>query len=269
MSASHSLPRHDRRSLPRRPPFVSNALGGSNTQPWSLRLPEEEWQVYQDVGQEARKAGVRFAFGGAFATGVYTGELRNTKDFDFYILPEDREAMIAAISRAGLTDYYDRLPYDRSWIYRASSGDVLVDAIWAMANQRALVDPIWLSRGPIVEIRGERLRAIPIEELIWSKLYVLQRERTDWGDVLNLIAAQTEAIDWNHLVERLGSDWPLLTAVLSVFAWLDPQRAQKIPPAVWNRLGLIPPQPGSEHSVDTPARAALLDSRPWFRPSAG
>ena len=267
MAAPHLLPGIDRRSVPRGPPAVNKAPDHTHAQPWSPRLPEEEWRVYQRVAQEARKKGVRFAFGGAFATAVYTGELRNTKDFDFYILPEDREAMRDAISRAGLADYYDRLPYDRSWIYRASQGDVLVDAIWAMANQRTLVDPLWLSRGPLVDIRGDQLRAIPIEELIWSKLYVLQRERTDWGDVLNLIAAQTNSIDWQHLLGRLGGDAPLLTAVLSLFAWLDPSAAGKIPTSVWDRLGVVPPRPGTPHLMDPQARANLIDSRPWFRPS--
>jgi hypothetical protein len=198
---------------------------------------------------------------------VYTGELRNTKDFDFYVLPQDREAMKDAISRAGLTDYYDQLPYDRSWIYRASQGDVLVDAIWAMANQRTQVDARWLTRGPLVEIRGEHLRAIPIEELIWSKLYVLQRDRSDWGDVLNLVAAQTESIDWEHLLGRLDQDAPLLAAALSLFAWLDPDRSREIPGAVWDRLGLRPPRPDAENQADPQTRASLMDSRSWFRPS--
>jgi hypothetical protein len=264
MVNSHLLPRLDRRAFPRRPPAVSKTPDRSNAQPWSHRLPEEEWRVYQRVAQEARGAGVRFGFGGAFATAVYTGELRNTKDFDFYILPEDREAMKEAISRAGLTDYFDRRPYDRSWIYRASTGDVLVDAIWAMANQRAIVDPQWLSLGPLVEIRGEQMRAIPIEELIWSKLYVLQRDRSDWGDVLNLIGAQAQSIDWERLIDRIAVDAPLLAGALSVFAWLDPARARGIPVAVWQQLGIEGPR-NSAGVGEASFRAALLDSRPWFR----
>jgi hypothetical protein len=214
--------------------------------------------------QEARAAGARFAFGGAFATAVYTGELRNTKDFDFYVLPEQRETMRLAIARAGLEDYFDRMAYDRSWIYRGSAGDIIVDAIWAMANLRASVDERWLTHGPEVQLRGERLRAIPIEELIWSKLYVLQRERSDWGDVLNLIGTRADAIDWEHLLNRLGEDAPLLGGALSVFGWLAPARAHDIPLQVWQRLGLRPPGPVSNPHV-TEARAHLLDGRPWFR----
>ena len=269
MRAFNSIPRTDRRSAPRRVPVVTQDSGRIDAQPWSHRLPNEEWDVYQRVMHEARSLGVTFAFGGAFATAVYTGELRNTKDFDFYVLPSEREAMIEATRRAGLTDHFERLPYDRSWIYRASEGNVLVDVIWAMANQRTDVDASWLSRGPLVEIRGERVRALPIEELIWSKLYVLQRERTDWGDVLNLIAAQAASIDWDHLLSQLGDDTPLLAAALGLFAWLTPSRAQALPVTVWQQLGVRAPEAGPEDHADTRARAALIDSRPWFRPASG
>jgi hypothetical protein len=219
--------------------------------------------VYQRVIREARSAGVPFAFGGAFGTAVYTGHLRNTKDFDFYIRPQDRDAMIAALDRAGLRDYYEHLPYDRRWIYRASSGEVIVDAIWAMANLRARVDDEWLTAGPVVIIQGERIRALAVEELIWSKLYVLQRERSDWGDVLNLIAAQASNIEWSRLVDRLDEDAPLLAGALSLFGWLAPDRARHIPETIWRRLGVAIPQPSADPDV-TSRRASLLDSRPWF-----
>jgi hypothetical protein len=235
---------------------------------WEEQIDDIEWSVYRRVMDEARRSGVRFAFGGAFATGVYISELRSTKDFDFYILPEQREAMIEAIQRAGLRDHYELLPYDRGWIYRASTDGIIVDAIWAMANQRAQVDQRWLEAGPEISLRGELLRAIPIEELIWSKLYVLQRERSDWGDVLNLIAAQAGNIDWNQLIQRLGPDTPLLAGALCVFAWLDGETAALIPPSVWEQLGVR--RPAFPASMESPSqRAALLDGRPWYRSGAG
>jgi hypothetical protein len=231
---------------------------------WDERIPDAEWSVYHRVIEELRQAGVEFAFGGAFATAVYTGRLRNTKDFDCYILPEDRPRMIEAVHRAGLEDHFDRLSYDRSWIYRASRGDVIVDAIWEMANHRAQVDSEWLRRGPEITMRGERLRSIPIEELIWSKLYVFQRERCDWTDILNLIDAHPTTIDWNRLVRRLSEDIPLLAGAMSVYAWLAPDRAPDIPLPIWSRLGLQPPKRRGNPELSQ-QRAALLDSRPWFR----
>jgi hypothetical protein len=234
---------------------------------WEDRIPEPEWNVYQQVIREARDRGIRFAFGGAFATAVYTGELRNTKDFDIYVLPEDRDRMREAIGRAGLHDLFDRLPYDRAWIYRGITEGVIVDAIWAMANQRAQVDARWMTHGPEVVIRGERLRAIPIEELIWAKLYIIQRTRCDWTDVLNLIDARAEGIEWQHLRARLEPDGSLLAGALSVYGWLAPDRAQNIPQSIWERLGLRLPHASGEPDI-TRRRAHLLDSRPWFRTSA-
>jgi hypothetical protein len=232
------------------------------------QIPEEEWAVYRSVIQQARSLGVRFAFGGAFATAAYVGTLRNTKDFDLYVVTSDRERMQEATRRAGLEDYYDRLPYDRSWIYRASQGDIIVDTIWAMANHRADVDEEWLARGPTVEIRGEELRAIPIEELIWAKIYIIQRGRCDWVDLFNLIEARAESVDWDHLRRRMGEDAPLLTGVLSVFSWLSPVRATSIPQQTWARLGLRLPAERGRPDVSA-LRANLLDSRPWFHSRLG
>lgn len=232
-------------------------------QPDWEQIPDEQWDVYRRVIHEARALGVRFAFGGAFATACYTGWLRNTKDFDFYILPDELDPMRRAMSRAGLRDLYEQLPYDRSWIYRASRGDIIVDAIWEMANHRARVDEHWVTQGPEVAIRGELLSAIPIEELIWSKLYVFQRERCDWIDVFNLMDAQTEAVRWEHLMNQMGEDIPLLTGALAVFSWLAPDRVSSIPPRVWSRAGLRVPSVGDGGDLSL-TRANLLDSRPWF-----
>jgi hypothetical protein len=229
---------------------------------WGDHIPEPEWAVYREAIRQLRALDIPFAFGGAFALAAYTGSLRNTKDFDFYVRPGDRAAVIRALTAAGLEDYFDRLAYDRSWIYRSSRGDIIVDAIWAMANHRADVDDDWLARGPEVSIRGEQLRPIPVEELIWSKLYVVQRERCDWGDVFNLLDAQTHSVDWEHLLARLGEDQPLLAGALAVLGWLAPDRVDEVPATVWQRLGMS--RPSREQPGDPAERVRLLDSRPWF-----
>lgn len=226
-------------------------------------VPPEQWNVYKRTIQSIRESGIPFALGGALALGCYTGRFRNTKDIDLYIMPRDREATIQAMGRAGLSDYYDKLPYDRAWIYRAYEGNTIADAIWAMANHHADVDERWITAGPLVSVDGEVMRVLPAEELIWSKLYVMQRERCDWPDVLNLIHAAGDRIDWEHLQTRLGDDSPLLKGVLSVFSWICPQKAGALPRKMWKSMGLsLPEQPeGVEHQ-----RADLLDTRPWLWP---
>jgi len=230
---------------------------------WTELIPEDEWRIYQRVISAAKARDLRFAVGGAFAVAAATGHWRNTKDIDLYILPQDREAMVEVLTECGLADYYGQLPYDRGWIYRSFDEGVIVDAIWAMPNRRAQVDEEWLTRGLEVNARGERVRAVPPEEIIWGKLYVMQRERCDWTDILNLMAAAGPALDWEHLLRRVGDDARLLGGVLSIFAWLCPGRALELPSWLWGRLQLSEPEAGSFPAIDQ-QRVRMLDSRPWF-----
>jgi len=230
----------------------------SSNDRWFDSIPEEQWEIYRRVIQEAKRRQIPFALGGAFCRAHYTGLWRNTKDIDLYVLPKDREAMIRTVSDMGLRDYYETKPYDRSWIYRAHSGEIIVDTIWAMANARADVDERWIHGGPELEIRGERLRALPVEEIIWDKLFIMQRDRCDWPDALNLVKSAGPTLNWEHLLERLGDDSPLLIGALWVFGWVCPSCAQSVPKWVWTRLNVpIPPENGL-------CRAKLLDSRPWL-----
>jgi Nucleotidyl transferase of unknown function (DUF2204) len=232
---------------------------------WPEIIPDEQWAVYWRVIQEAHASGLRFAIGGAVALAAYTGRWRDTKDIDLYVLPTDRDAMIQAVTRAGLGDYHQQLPYDRAWIYRAHEGGTIVDIIWQMANQRAETDEVWLTRGPEVRIRDELLRVIPAEEILWNKLYIVQRERCDWPDVLNLLYATGTSLNWEHLLARVEDDTPLLRGVVSIFAWLCPGRAHLLPHWLWERLHL--PQPAESGPDINRHRVDLMDTRPWFGPA--
>jgi hypothetical protein len=226
--------------------------------PSSLDLNEDQWGAYLEVIRDAKSRGIQFALGGGFAVASYSNHRLTTKDIDLYVMPDDRERMIEVLQSHNFVDYYDVLAYDRGWIYRAHSGDVIVDVIWSMPNRRAQVDASWLSRGPEVTLHGETVRVLAVEELIWAKLYVLQRDRTDWGDVLNLIHATGGTLDWDHLVSRLGDDAPLLAAVLTIYGWLCPDRVAQLPVLVE-----ILARPASRRGETIP-RENLLDTRPWF-----
>lgn len=226
-------------------------------------IPHTQWAVYRAVIAEARRRGVPFALGGGLAVSVYTGHWRASKDLDIYVLRRDRGAMMDITRGAGLEDYFDRAPYDRSWIYRSWNGDAIVDIMWAMANQRAPVDERWLSCGAAVTVNGERVRVLPVEEMIWDKLYVLQRDRCDWPEALKLIYAAGDTLDWEHLFTSVADDLPLLAGALSVFRWLCPGRARAFPGWVWERVAVAGPPP--DDAPDTERRRIdLLDRRAWF-----
>lgn len=232
-----------------------------DTNAWTKGIPDEEWAVYERVIQALRAAHIPFALGGAFALATYIGRWRNTKDLDFYILPKDVEKVKTLLAGCELSDYYPVLPYQRHWIYRAHSGGIIVDAIWAMANCRADVDSIWLNEGAKVDLRGIEVAAIAAEELLWAKLYIVQRDRCDWPDVWNLLGAVGPTLNWDRVFQRLDGDLSLLQGALSVFSWIAPERARALPTEVFQRLGL----PKPENLPDEAEKHVnFIDTRPWF-----
>jgi hypothetical protein len=204
---------------------------------------------------------IPFAIGGGLAVALYVPQRQSTKDIDIYIKPSDREELIEIVRDCGLRDYYEKLPYDRHWIYRSYKDDSIVDVMWSMPNRRAVVDDEWLTRGPEMDVQGERVRALPAEELIWAKLYVLQRDRSDWPDILNILYATAPTLDWDHLIARVDGDAPLLEALLSIFGWLCPARGAQIPAAVRKKL-----RDAARLRQGGIAHDELLDTRPWFLP---
>jgi hypothetical protein len=228
---------------------------------WVDAVTEEQWATYRDAIHALKAAGVPFLLGGGFALATYIGHWRNTKDIDFYIMQSDRDKAVEALTKAGFEDYFSRLPYDRKWIYRSTRDGVIVDIIWAMANQRAQTDEQWFEHAPAATVRGEALKVVPMEEFLWCKLYIMQRDHCDWTDVFNLIYAVGRDLDWEHLLERLEEDRPLLKGLLTVYGWLCPEQARELPQSIRDELGLPEPDLPPEHARDN---VKLLDTRGWF-----
>jgi hypothetical protein len=227
---------------------------------WANAISDEQWATYRDAIEALRDAGIRFLLGGGFALATYIGRWRNTKDIDLYIMQEDRDKAVEALSKAGFKDLFGRLPYDRKWIYRSTRGGLIVDIIWAMANQRAQTDELWFQNAPDAIVRGEVLSVIPMEEFLWCKLYIMQRDHCDWMDVFNLVYAVGTRLNWPHLLKRLEEDWPLLKGMLTVYGWLCPKQAQRLPESLRKRLRLPRPQVVRKKRD----HVRLLDTRGWF-----
>jgi hypothetical protein len=235
----------------------------SATPPWAAIIPEDQWRVYKEAIHAAHRSGARVLVGGAFGLATYINHCRNTKDLDFFVLPSDKDRVVDALNKIGFDDYYSKLPYDRGWIYRATRDDVIVDTIWQTPNRRSVVDDFWFEKSTPLLLKGEVLRAIPAEELLCIKLFVLQRDRCDWPDLLNLLYSVGARLDWEHVLRRMGSDQPLLGALLHVFNWLVPGRARELPQLVRERF-CLPPITAEDMSCDPKIRTDILDCRQWF-----
>ncbi|HEX2099719.1 MAG TPA: nucleotidyl transferase AbiEii/AbiGii toxin family protein [Candidatus Synoicihabitans sp.] len=233
--------------------------------PWGALIPDDQLAILNAGRAAAEQAGVRFVLGGALALATYTGRWRNTKDIDFVVHPDDHRRLIGALRRAGFEDYYEQLPYDRSWIFRGFREGVILDIIWDLPNHRVNVDEAWFSRAQPILIRDLTFHAMPLEELIRAKLYVLQRERCDWVDVINALAGSTVVVDWEFLIRRMGRDVSLLHAMLVLFNWLCPGRAAELPAYARTRFGLPVIETNDPAAMEA-RRVRLFDSRPWFAP---
>src|SRR5690348_11997212 len=106
--------------------MASPVISTQHPADWAANSQDPAWSIYEAVIDAAIASRVPFALGGAFGLASYTGTWRDTKDLDLFVLPRHRRRMIDVITRAGLTDYFDKLPYDRGWIYRATTDGVIV-----------------------------------------------------------------------------------------------------------------------------------------------
>jgi hypothetical protein len=114
-------------------------------------------------------------------------------------------------------------------------------------------------------VRGMELKMLPPEELIWAKLYVLQRDRCDWGDLLNILFMRGERLNWSHLLGRVNEDRRMVAALVEIFAWMCPGRAAKFPAGLWEELAIQ--RPVAEAAEVEREHVRALDSRDWFGPN--
>jgi hypothetical protein len=76
----------------------------------------------------------------------------------------------------------------------------------------------------------------PAEEMIWSKAFVMERERFDGADVLYLFLARGEDLDWHRLREHFR-EYPLvLFCHLILFLFCFPSEAGRLPNWLWDDL---------------------------------
>ena len=170
-------------------------------------------------------AGVPFLVGGAYAFARYTGIERHTKDFDIFVTPEELERVFAVLGAAGCETEIT-FPH---WLGKARCGDDLVDIIFSSGNGVARVDELWFQHAVDDTVLGVPAKLMPAEEMIWSKGFIMERERFDGADVLHVIHARAECLDWRRLLMRFGAHWRVLLSHLVLFGFVYPSERARIP----------------------------------------
>ena len=177
-------------------------------------------------------AGVEFLVGGAYAFERYTGIERHTKDFDIFTRRGEIEMILGVLGAGGCRT---ELPYPH-WLGKARCGDHFIDVIFSSGNGVAVVDDDWFAHAHQAQVLGLPVRLVPPEEMIWSKAYVMERERFDGADVLHLLRARGAALDWTRLLARFRSHRRVLFSHLVLFDFAYPCERAQIPQSVRKEL---------------------------------
>ena len=166
-----------------------------------------------------------YLVGGAYALARYTGIERHTKDFDIFIRRSDYPRAAKILERAG---YETDLTFPH-WLGKAFKGDAFVDLIFSAGNGVSVVDELWFEHAVSGRVLDMDVKLIPAEEMIWSKGFIMERERYDGADVAHVIHAVGEKLDWRRLLDRYGKCWRVLYAHIILFGFIYPSHRSAIP----------------------------------------
>jgi hypothetical protein len=178
------------------------------------------------------KARVPYMVGGAYAFAQYTGVTRHTKDFDIFVQRADCQRALDVLAALG---HKAELTFPH-WLGKAYDGDHFVDIIFGAGNGVAIVDRHWFEHATDAHIFGVAVKLIPVEEMIWSKAFIMERERFDGADVAHLLRARASQIDWARLFDRFADRWRVLYAHLVLFGFIYPDLRHLIPDGVMAAL---------------------------------
>jgi hypothetical protein len=178
------------------------------------------------------EAKVPFLVGGAYALRHYTGIVRDTKDLDLFVHPRDQRRAMEIFGDAG----YDTEWTAPHWLTKAHKGQDFVDFIYGLANGLGQVDDAWFAHAAEGELMNRPVRLIPAEEMIWSKAYIMERERFDGADINHLLRARAERLDWERLLSRFGPHRRILLMHLLAFGFVYPADRSRIPGEILKRL---------------------------------
>lgn len=187
---------------------------------------------YADALDLMEASRIPFLVGGSFAYARYTAIDRHTKDLDVFVHRSDVERTLSAFATAG---YRTELPYPH-WLAKVWRGEYVMDLVFGSGNGIAQVDDEWFAHAAESEVFGRRLRLCPLEEMVWSKAFVQERERFDGADVLHLLREAGRDLDWQRLLARFGEHWLVLLSHLTLFHFVYPDQRDIVPAGLIHEL---------------------------------
>ncbi len=199
----------------------------------TLDHPERDTNAfYRRTLHVLSDAQVPFLVGGSHAFLEYTGIVRATKDFDLFLRRSSIDAALGALGEAG---YRTEITFPH-WLAKAREGNDVVDLVFSSGNGVCAVDDAWFIHSIEADVLGMPVKIAPVEELLWQKAFVMERERYDGADVAHIIRSCAETLDWDRVMSRFDPHWQLLLSYLVLFTFIYPSDRHRIPERVFNEL---------------------------------
>lgn len=226
-------------------------------------VPEEnpdKLDFYRSTIELFNREELPFLVGGTHAYYRYTGIARETKDFDVFVRRRDYPRFEEAVTKAG---YHTELKFPH-WLGKIYKDNAFIDLIFAGGNGEAAVDDEWFEHSVEGKIFGQPVRLAAPEEMIWSKSYVMERERYDGGDVMHLLLRTGKRLDWHRLVHRFGDHWRLLLMQIVKFGFVYPSERYRIPREIVEMLLARFTGELNDRSIDEKVCYGTLTSRAQY-----
>ncbi len=195
-------------------------------------LSDHSRKFFQDTLDVLERAGIPSLLGGAYALSHFTGIVRDTKDLDVFVRPKHLADALEALGNAG----YETEVTSADWLAKAFSGDDFVDLIFSSRNRIAVVDDEWFEHSEEASFLGRRVMIAPAEETIWSKAFIMERERFDGADIAHILHARADQLDWQRVMRRFDETWRVLLSHLALFGFIYPTQQHRIPRQVMRDL---------------------------------
>lgn len=200
-------------------------------------------QFYVRALDTIEEAGVRYVVAGAYALAYHAGIVRHTKDLDLFVRQQDVPRAMEALEQTLGTRSDWAHPHWLAKAYAAESDGTdgaFIDFIFRSANGMCEVDDAWLDAACPGDVLGRPTPLCPAEEIIWSKAWVMARERFDGADIAHLVQARGRDMDWRRLVNRFASGnnggERILLGHLLLFGFAYPAERDKVPTWVMDEL---------------------------------
>ena len=184
------------------------------------------------VLQELRASGIGVLVGGGYALERYLGIGRPVKDLDLFLRAGDVPKALDHLARRLACHVELTFPH---WLAKVEEAGDQIDLIFNAGNVDCAVDDGWFSHAVPSTALGVPVLLCPPEEMIWTKAFVMERERYDGADVIHLLHARADTLDWRRLTWRFGVHWRVLFTHLVMFGFVYPSERLRIPAWVMRR----------------------------------